>query len=151
MLAATPGTVVTVSGQWAAIDRGSSCEAVTRALASGSSNTAATAGLRFTPDRRQWGQFHVALSRVPRSGSSVMLTVGRQRFLLVSRGRDAWSRGTGQDQAIIEALRGAASFHASARDLAGRRFTDRFEGRGAPTAIDSAAARCALRAAGKIR
>lgn len=151
LLAAQPGTVLGISAHWAAIDRGASCEAVTRALPSGAKQPGAVAGFRFTPDRRQWAQFHVALSRDPRRDSAVMLAIGGQRFLLVARGRDAWSRGTAQDQAIVEALRGGGAIRVSARDSAGRRFTDRFEAGGAATAIDSAAARCALRAAGKIR
>ena len=142
------GQVIGVSGTWAAIDRQSSCEALTR---SPYRRGEAVAGFRFTPDRRQWGQFHVSLSRPPRANASVMLEIGRQPFLLVARGRDAWSRGTVQDQAIIEALRSAASMKVTARSASGSRFTDRFEVRGAATAIDMAAARCALRGAGKIR
>ena len=149
---APPGQVLGAWGSWAAIDRGSSCEAVSRSpRVASASRPAAVAGFRFVPDRRQWGQFHVALSRIPRTGTSLILDVGGQPFLLVTRGRDAWSRGTVQDQAIIDALRRGGAMKASGRDSAGRRFTDRFDGRGAPTAIDSAAARCALRGAGKIR
>ncbi len=146
---AMTGEVIGVSGSWAAIDRISSCEARTQSPFR--SRGQAVAGFRFTPDRRQWGQFHVALSRAPRDGASVMLEIGRQPFLLVARGRDAWSRGTVQDQAIIEALRSAPSMKVSTRSPSGSRFTDRFEVRGAATAIDMAAARCALRGAGKIR
>ena len=149
---ATAGQVIGVSGSWAAIDRGSSCEARTRSpFPSTRSRGIATAGFRFTPDRGQWGQFHVGLSRVPRAGASVMLDIGGQPFLLVARGSEAWSRGTAQDQAIIEALRSANAMRVSARSAAGGRFSDRFEPRGAATAIDMAAARCALRGAGKIR
>lgn len=148
---AAAGQVIGVSGWWAAIDRRSSCEAVTRSpYPATRSRGVATAGFRFTPDRRQWGQFHVTLSREPRAGASVMLEIGRQPFLLVARGKDAWSRGTAQDQAIIEAVRSAAAMKVSARSSSGGRFTDRFEPRGAATAIDRAAARCALRGAGKI-
>ena len=146
------GQVIGVSGSWAAIDRQSSCEALTRSPYPATRDRGvATAGFRFTPDRRQWGQFHVALSRAPRAGATVMLEVGRQPFLLVSRGQDAWSRGTAQDQAIITALRSAGAMKVSTRAGSGGRFTDRFEVRGAATAIDAAAARCALRGAGKIR
>ena len=149
---AMTGQVIGVSGNWAAIDRQSSCEALTRSpFPATRTRGAATAGFRFTPDRRQWGQFHVALSRAPRSGATVMLEVGRQPFLLVARGTDAWSRGTAQDQAILAALRSASAMKVSARSASGGRFTDRFEVRGAATAIDMAAARCALRGAGKIR
>ena len=143
------GQVIGVAGSWAAIDRTSSCEALTQSPFR--SRGQAVAGFRFTPDRRQWGQFHVALSRPARDGSSVMLEIGRQPFLLVARGKDAWSRGTAQDEAIIEALRSAPSMRVSARSATGSRFTDRFEVRGAATAIDMAAARCTLRGAGKIR
>ena len=116
MVLAAPGQVVGVSGSWAAIDRGSSCEAVTRSpLPPTKTRPAAVAGFRFTPDRRQWGQFHVALSRPPRPGATVMLELGGQPFLLVARGREAWSRGTAQDQAIIAALRSAATMKVSAR------------------------------------
>jgi hypothetical protein len=146
---AMAGQVIGVSGSWAAIDRQSSCEARTQSPFRNRGE--AIAGFRFTPDRRQWGQFHVALSRAPRAGATVMLEIGRQPFLLVARGRDAWSRGTVQDQAIIAALRSAGSMKVSARSPSGGRFTDRFEVRGAATAIDMAAARCALRGAGKIR
>ena len=149
---AMTGEVIGVSGAWAAIDRRASCEALTRSPALASRGRAqASAGFRFTPDRRQWGQFHAGLSRPPRPGATVMLEIGRQPFLLVARGRDAWSRGSAQDQAIIEALRSAGSMRVVARSAAGGRFTDRFEARGAATAIDMAAARCALRGAGKIR
>jgi hypothetical protein len=152
LIAAMAGQVIGVSGAWAAIDRQSSCEALTRSLYLATrTRSAATAGFRFTPDRRQWGQFHVGLSRAPRAGATVMLEIGRRPFLLVARGSDAWSRGTAQDQAIIEALRSASAMKVSARSASGGRFTDRFEVRGAATAIDMAAARCALRGAGKIR
>jgi hypothetical protein len=152
LFAAMAGQVIGVSGAWAAIDRRSSCEALTRSpYPATRTRGPATAGLRFTPDRRQWGQFHVALSRTPRAGATVMLEIGRQPFLLVARGQDAWSRGAAQDQAIIAALRSGGAMKVSARSDAGGRFTDRFEVRGAATAIDMAAARCALRGAGKIR
>ena len=150
--AASPARVIGVSGAWAAIDRGSSCEAVSRSpFRPAGARSAAIAGFRFTPDRRQWGQFHAALSREPRPGATVMLEIGGQSFLLVARGREAWSRGTAQDQAIIAAIRSAGAMRVSARSASGRRFSDRFEPRGAATAIDQAAARCALRGAGKIR
>ena len=146
------GQVVGSWGSWAAIDRGSSCEAVSRSPRPPTKNRpASVAGFRFAADRRQWGQFHLALSRAPRPGTSVMLEIGGQPFLLVTRGRDAWSRGSLQDEAIITAIRGARTMKAQARDSTGRRFTERFDLNGAPTAIDSAAARCSLRGAGKIR
>ena len=56
-----------------------------------------------------------------------------------------------QAQAIIDALRVAAAMRIESRDAAGVRFTDPYLLDGAPTAIDAAAARCALRGAGKIQ
>jgi hypothetical protein len=80
----------------------------------------------------------------------VILHIGDQPFLLVSRGDWAWSRGPAQEQAIIDAARGGGHMSVEARDQAGVRFIDPYVLEGAPTAIDAAAARCALRGAGKI-
>ena len=100
------GTVVHAGGSWAAIDRGGLCEALSRSLRiAAKGKVQATAGFSFTPDRRRWGEFHARLRRVARPGSSVMLVVGSQPFLLVSRGDQAWSRGPAQEQAIIAAAR----------------------------------------------
>jgi hypothetical protein len=80
-----------------------------------------------------------------------MLQIGDQPFLLVTRGDWAWSRGPLQEQAIIAAVRDSATMRVETRDGAGRRFVDPYLLDGAPTAIDAAAARCALRGAGKIQ
>ncbi len=138
------GTVIHANPTWAAIDRGGVCEARARALRiAAKGKMQAIAGFAFSVDRRRWGEFHARLSRAPRPGSSVMLTVGTQQFLLVARGGWAWSRGPLQEQAMIEAARGASGMRIDARDAAGRRFVDRYLLAGAPTAIDAAAARCA--------
>jgi hypothetical protein len=105
----------------------------------------------FTPDHRRWGEFHARLSRIPRGDASVMLQVAGQPFLLVTRGSWAWSRGPLQAQAIVAALRDAPAMSIASRDVAGVRFSDPYLLDGAPTAIDAAAARCALRGAGKIQ
>src|SRR6059058_1720291 len=89
------------------------------------------AGISFTPDHHRWGEFHARLSRMP-------------------RGDWAWSRGPAQAEAIIDALRNATNMNIVSRDMAGVRFSDPYLLDGAPTAIDAAAARCALRGAGKI-
>jgi hypothetical protein len=146
------GTVVFAGGAWAAIDRGDACEALARsAKIAPKGKVQATEGFAFTPDHRRWGEFHAQLSRIPRPGSSVMLQVGDQSFLLVARDDWAWSRGPLQEQAIIAAVRYATGMRIEARDTAGVRFADPYLLDGAPTAIDAAAARCALRAAGKVR
>lgn len=150
--AAPRGAVVWAGGGWAAIDRGSLCEALTRsAKIAPKGEVQAVAGFDFTPDHRRWGEFHVQLSRLSRPGSSVIAHLGDQPFLLVARGAWAWSRGPAQEQAIIAAARAGGWMRIEARDGAGVRFIDPYVLAGAPTAIDAAAARCALRAAGKIR
>ena len=80
-----------------------------------------------------------------------MVQVGDQPFLLVARDGWAWSRGPLQEQAIIATARNATGMRIEARDASGGRFTDPYLLDGAPTAIDAAAARCASRAAGKVR
>lgn len=149
---ASADTVLYSRGAWAAIDRGAVCEAQTRSLRlAAKDKVQALAGFSFTPDHRRWGEFHARLSRMPRPGSSVILTVGGQPFLLVARGDWAWSRGPLQEQAIIASARNGGSMRIEARDRAGGRFNDPYLLDGAPTAIDAAAARCALRGAGKVR
>jgi hypothetical protein len=146
------GSVVYAGAGWAAIDRGAVCEALSRsAKIAPKGKVQATAGFAFTPDHRRWGEFHVRLSRVARPGSSVVLHISDQPFLLVARGDWAWSRGPAQEQAIIAAARGGGHMSVEARDQAGVRFVDPYALEGAPTAIDAAAARCALRGAGKIQ
>jgi hypothetical protein len=138
------GSVIHAGGAWAAIDRGAVCEADARsARIAPKGRVQASAGFAFTADRKRWGEFHARLSRVARPGSSVMLTVGDQPFLLVARGDWAWSRGPLQEQAIIAAVRAASGMRIEARDPSGRRFSDPYSLDGAPTAIDAAAARCA--------
>jgi hypothetical protein len=146
------GAIVFAGGAWAAIDRGNVCEALARsAKIAGNGKVQPTAGFAFTPDHRRWGEFHAQLSRVPRPGSSVMLQVGNQPFLLVALDGWAWSRGPLQEQAIITAVRNSTGMRVETRDVAGGRFSDPYLLDGAPTAIDAAAARCALRASGKVR
>lgn len=146
------GTVVYASGAWAAIDRGAACEALSRSQkVMPRDKVQPIAGVSFTADHRRWGEFHARLSRMPRGDASVMLQVGGQPFLLVARGGWAWSRGPAQAEAIIDALRNATNMSVTSRDAAGVRFSDPYLLDGAPTAIDAAAARCALRGAGKIK
>jgi hypothetical protein len=146
------GAVLYAGGGWAAIDRGGVCEALSRSeKISPKGKVQAVAGFSFTPDHRRWGEFHAQLSRVSRPGSSVIVHMGDQPFLLISRGDWAWSRGPAQEQAIIAAARNGGEMRVEARDQSGVRFIDPYVLQGAPTAIDAAAARCALRGAGKIQ
>ena len=144
MLAVAEGSIVFAGGTWAAIDRGATCVASGRsAKIALKGKVQAVAGFTFTADRKHWGEFHTHLSRVPRNGSSVILTVGDQPFLLTARGDWAWSTGPAQEQAIIAAARSATGMRVEARDLGGSRFSDPYALDGAPTAIDAAAAACA--------
>lgn len=145
------GTVLFAGGAWAAIDRGAICEALSRSQKiAAKDKVQAEAGVGFTVDGRRPPEVHVRLSRVPRGDATVILKVGDQPFLLVARGGWAWSRGPVQAQAIIAAMRDASTMRTESRDAAGVRFSDPYLLDGAPTAIDAAAARCALRGAGKI-
>jgi hypothetical protein len=139
-------------GGWAALRFGARCEAVARPQPPASNREKqARAGFAFEQGARRNGEFFARLSRTPRPGSSAILTIGSQPFLLAGRGPWVWSRGAQQDAAIIAAARGATSMRLEGRDLSGRRFTDRYPLDGAPTAIDAAAAGCATHArSGKI-
>ena len=136
---------VAVSGDWAAFDRGASCAAVSRSLlVPRKGEPQPNVAITFDRDGSRRGELGVALRRPVRPGSSVILTVGKQPFLLATRGAGAWSRGPVQEAAIIAALRSAGGMRIEARDVAGRRMVDRYALSGAPTAIDAAAAACAL-------
>ncbi len=138
------GQILAAQGHWAALKFGPRCEASARPLPPAARREPqARAGFTFAERGLRRGEFHVRLSRVPRAGSSVMLTIGSRPFMLVSRGDWAWSRGPLQEAAILAAARGATSMRVEARDGAGRRFSDRYLLDGAPTAIDAAAAGCA--------
>jgi hypothetical protein len=139
-------------GAWAALRFGARCDAAARPLPPASNREKqARAGFAFEPRARRNGDFYVRLSRSPRPGSSVILTIGSQPFLLLGRGPWAWSSGARQGAAMIAAARRASSMRVEARDVSGRRFADRYLLDGAPTAIDAAAAGCAtLAGTGKI-
>lgn len=146
MPALAGGNVIIAGKSWAAIDRGGVCEALARSVRlAAKGRVQAVAGFSFSRDRRRWGEFHARLSRAARPGSSVMLSIGGQQYLLVSNGGWAWSRGPAQEQAIIAAARVAPAMRIDARDSAGRRFRDAYLLAGAPTAIDAAAAACSRR------
>jgi hypothetical protein len=146
------GEVIFAGGAWAAIDRGSTCEALSRSQkVLPKDKVQPVAGFAFTPDHNRWGEFHARLSRMPRGDATVMLKVGDQSFLLATRDGWAWSRGPMQSQAIIATVRGGGWMSIESRDGSGQRFSDPYLLDGAPTAIDAAAARCANRGAGKIR
>ena len=148
VVAADPARVIYAGPAWAAIDRGPSCEALSRSLRiAAKGKVQAIAGFSFSPDRRRWGQFHTRLRRMPRPGAAVLLRIDNRPFLLVARANEAWSDGPLQEQAIIAALRGASGMSVESRDSDGQRFIDPYSVDGAPTAIDAAAAACAGKSA----
>ena len=142
--ASASGGIIYAGPAWAAVDRGATCEALSRSVRiAPKGKLQAVAGFTFSADRRRWGEFHASLRRMPRSGAAVMLHIGDSAFLLISRGNLAWSTGPLQERAIIAALRQAQGMSIESRDAAGRRFIDPYALDGAATAIDAAAAACA--------
>ena len=137
---------IAVSGDWAAFDRGASCEAMSRSLlVPRKGEPQPHIAIAFDRGGARRGEVSVALRRPVRPGSSVVLTIGEQPFLLSARGAGAWSRGPAQENAIIAAIRSSGGMRVEARDMAGRRMVDRYALNGAPTAIDAAAASCSRR------
>jgi hypothetical protein len=139
--AAAAPRIVAARGQWAALFEGRTCEAASRSLRPAlKDRPQARASLSFDAGGPRRGQFSVQLSRAPRPGASVMLTVGDAPFLLMVVGDRAWSRGPGQEAAIIEAMRKSGGMRVEARSPGGGRIVDRYSLDGAPLAIDAAAA-----------
>ncbi len=71
------------------------------------------------------------------------LHLGGKRYELTGGGADAWARDKRMDAAIVAAMRSADRMTLSAIDKAGRRFSDRYSLKGAPTAMDAATVGCA--------
>lgn len=144
--AAAPSRLLLARGVWAAFDRGPSCEAVAKPLLPPRGRDLAPyVAIAFDRAGPRHGQLFVQLRRPVRPGSSILLLVDDQPFLLVGRGSSGWSRDASQEAAVIAAMRLHGGMRVQARDSAGRRLTDRYLLDGAPAAIDAAAAACGLR------
>ena len=142
---AAPSRLIIARGAWAAFDRGAVCEAVARPLAPvRKSEAAAYVAIAFDRAGPRQGQLFTRLARPARPGSSVLLTIGSQPFMLVARGASAWSSDARQEAVILAAMRVAGGMRIDSRDAGGRRSSVRFLLDGAPTAIDAAAAACSL-------
>lgn len=140
-MAITAPDLVAAKGQWAALSEGRTCEAATRTIGATVKNRPpARASLSFDAGGPRRGQLAVRLSRIPRPGASVLLTVGELKFLLMAQGDMAWSRGPAQEEAIIAAIRANGGMRVEARSPGGGRIVDRYSLQGAPLAIDAAAA-----------
>ncbi len=138
--AAPPPRIVAAAGRWAALEGQGQCDAASLSLLP-ASKTRLQGRVSFTFDRRaRNGMFAAALSRPAAPATSVMLTIDDDQYLLVARGRRAWSRGPVQEAAILAALRRATRLRIEGRSVRGLRFIDRYDVTGAPTAIDAAAA-----------
>jgi hypothetical protein len=140
---AAPSRLILASGAWASFDRGPACEAVAKPLApTRKGQLDPYVAIAFDRGGPRQGQVFTRLRRPARDGSSVILTIGDQPFLLLARGGSAWSKDARQEAAILAAMRVEGGMRIEARDHAGRRIADRFLLDGAPTAIDAAAAAC---------
>lgn len=97
------------------------------------------------PRRNVRGQLHVRLSRPVANGRAATLTLDGRSFVLKGSGANAWAQDSRMDSAIVAAMRSAPSMTVTARDEAGRRFSDRYTLEGAATALDAATIGCARR------
>ena len=89
------------------------------------------------------GQVHFRLSRKLQPGSTITLSIGGTRLALTGGGADAWASDKRGDAAVIAAMRVAGTMTISARDAAGRGFSNTWDLTGAATAIDAATLGCA--------
>jgi hypothetical protein len=121
------------------------CYAIAQPGASGGSQYQPFASIGTWPKRNPAvrNQLHVRLSRAIAPGSAIRLAIGGQRFELTGGGGDAWAADQRMDAAIVAAMRSAGTMTISARDAAGRLFTDQYSLDGAATAMDAATVGCA--------
>jgi hypothetical protein len=95
------------------------------------------------PRRNIRGQVHFRTSREMAKNSRISLFLGGKRYELTGGGADAWTKDGRMEAAVVAAMRSAEEMSLSAIDVAGRRFTDRYSLKGAPTAMDAATVGCA--------
>lgn len=134
--------ILFAGGSWAAIDFGSRCEARSHALWA-RQGTKPYAGFAFARGSAGQDRFYVHLSRSARLGATIVVTIGSEPFLLGGNGEWGWSRNAEQESRMLRAVRDERALRVEFRDARGRRTVDHYALRGAPTAIDSAAAACA--------
>jgi len=121
------------------------CFAIAQPLAGGweSSPWRPFASIGYWPRRQLRGQISLRLSHqlAPQTGAT--LSLGGQRFALSGGGADVWAADRRADAAILAAMRSGGTMSVTGRAKAGGSFTDRYDLRGAATAIDAAALGCA--------
>lgn len=95
------------------------------------------------PKREVRGQLHVRLSRKIAPDGTITLRIGDRKFGLTGGGGDAWAQDRRMDAAIVAAMRSAERMTVTARDAAGKSFTDVYILEGAATSMDAATVGCA--------
>lgn len=95
------------------------------------------------PRRAIHGEIHVRLSRGPALGKPVVITLGGQKFLLVSNGIDAWAADRRMDAAIIAAIREGGDMTLLMHGRDGHIARDSYRLAGAASAMDAASLGCA--------
>jgi hypothetical protein len=101
------------------------------------------ASVGFWPRKAVRGQVNIRLSQPLQKGTVATLGIGDKRFALAGGGADVWSRDRRDDAAVVAALRAGGEMTVHGRSQTGIAFSDRYELRGAATAIDAAALGCA--------
>jgi len=101
------------------------------------------AAIGYWPGQGVRGQLNIRLSHQLADGTGATLGIGEARFALKGGGADVWAPDRQTDAAILAAMRGGRLMSVSGRARAGGTFTDRYDLRGAATAIDAAALGCA--------
>ena len=95
------------------------------------------------PKRGVRGEVHFHLSRRLTAGAEAVLTIGSDKYPLLTGAGDAWASDKRMDAAIIAALRSARNLAISARAADGLAFRDLYHLDGAASAMDAAALGCA--------
>jgi hypothetical protein len=101
------------------------------------------AAIGYWPGQGVRGQINIRLSHQLADGTGATLGIGEARFALKGGGADVWAADRQADAAILAAMRSGRLMSISGRARAGGTFTDRYDLRGAATAIDAAALGCA--------
>ncbi|MBN8832574.1 MAG: hypothetical protein J0G94_18595 [Sphingomonadales bacterium] len=149
---ALPGTarardVLGVFQNWGAFRDGDQgrCFAIAQPLAGGweASPWRPFAAIGYWPRRQLRGQVNFRLSHQLAPGTGATLSLAGKRFALNGGGADVWATDRRADAAILAAMRSGGTLSITGRAKAGGTFTDRYDLRGAATAIDAAALGCA--------
>lgn len=121
------------------------CFAIAQPLAGGweKSPWKPFASIGYWPRAGVRGQVSMRLSHALADGTKARMAIGDQRFDLLGGGADVWSADQRMDAGIVAAMRSGERMSVSGRAKAGGVFTDRYDLRGAATAIDAAALGCA--------